>query len=265
MRWIILVLVLAGCATPIVHHVEIPPNEGPPSSEACHVPAPLPPQVLPDVDYHLTDARLRWIVEDVARRIHQPLVLAHDVTGTVSLDLTVPAAKLPRLFERVIAGNGLHARRVGSILVVARAPLESADTEFHGGEIGRFAAWGAPAREWFALLERVSGVRVEHGDAPIDVDVEGVQVEEVQRATALASFVPCELAAPRDACQLRATVTRVRQPLALVGWGPECRIVAAKDEFATGVWVRAVFPSFLALTEGKNAGRDLERPEPRCD
>ncbi len=190
------------------------------------------------VTIRLKDRPLRDCVRTLAARAGLGVVVASDVDGTASVN--VHDCGLPRHLARILARfldeHGLHGTRVGSLLVVSKGPLDVPAPPAGPpaaaralGPTATFVAWHAPARGWFELLRRVTGETVEHGDAPIDVNLRDASVEEVARATALASRVPrprkifedlppmVELASGQVVVLgLQAVVTRIERPLALI-------------------------------------------------
>ncbi len=138
------------------------------------------------------DVPLIRIAQDLAASTNEHLVLASDVERHAAID---PA----RLGEAIdgddvlgtaLAPFGVHACRAGAITVLSSVDLGSTATVSCSGPSGAFLALHAPAAAWFELLERVTGRRVDHGDAPIDVDLWSVHADEVAVATALASRAP---------------------------------------------------------------------------
>ncbi len=216
----------------------------------------------------------------VAAYANQPLVLAPDVKGKASVDYQECGTSddRRRLLMRLIGENGLSAWHAGEVLVVARAKLDgpceppSVRESFRETPRGVFLSWSAPAKEWFALVERATGVRApEYGRAPIDfclVDVPVATALGVGRLLSRAEAPEKALAdlAPMTtlesgrvvALDVQATVTGIERPLALV----DGRIVAPGDLLEKGVRLVAIQPSAIVVEENGGVRSVIARTGP---
>ncbi len=210
-----------------------------------------------DIRIQFTEARLGTVLSLLGAYSGLNVIVAADVTGTVSLDMSKEGVgAMPLHFYELIVERHLHTVRRGRVLVVAKADL-GPDREMPRFESHTlFQARSAPAGAWFELLERLTGHSVEHGAAPIDWSVSECSPEEVLEASALASRVKDEgarepvpatkLPSGRSvALDLQATVTGIDKPFAIVGG----QVVAEGDSLADGVKVAKIESMRLTLVE----------------
>jgi hypothetical protein len=209
------------------------------------------------------------------------VLVLDDVKGPCLVDETthLSSSGAVAFFFGFLREHGLHAARVGDIFVVSAAEIESETCSVAGGPRATFRAFDAPAAGWFELLERKTGTKVEHGDRPVNVWLDGVSAAEVQRASAIETRVPGlprrfadlpeEVVLPTGGVvryTLQATITtdvrgcqgggalaalrrrrhrRDVEPLALV----DGRVVAEGDELLPGVVIEQIRADSLVLAD----------------
>lgn len=207
------------------------------------------------------DVPLIRIAQDLAASTNEHLVLASDVERHSPIDPSRLGAAIDGddVLGTALAPFGIHACRVGAITVLSSVDLGSTAAVSCSGPSGVFLALHAPAAAWFALLERVTGRRFEHGDAPIDVDLWSVRGDEVAVATALASRAPHPKKPLEDmppsvtlpsgrviAVPLQATFVARERALALI----DGRILEPGDTLVSGVSIGIISTGSLQLLEG---------------
>jgi uncharacterized protein YceK len=193
---------------------------------------------------------LEEIASNLAGDCGERVILATDVDPAEPMDPSRLAKTVDgsAVLDTALAPFGLHATRVGTIEVLSRADLGAGANTAPLEPSADFRAWNAPANGWFAMLERVTGKHVEHGDAPIDLRLHG-SAEEVQLATAVASRAPSPakrleelppsvtLASGRVVVvPLQALYMGRQRTLAVVGG----RVVEPGDRLSPGVWIGAI-------------------------
>jgi hypothetical protein len=261
---------LAGCADAPAP----PPRQGPVVADhGAGVEDALKPEV---VQLRLEEKPRSTILLAIGGHMGDAVIVAPDVTGRTSLEEscrdTVADADL--LLRRFALREGLHVTRVGEIEVVSSASLGEPAPPGDRERRAMSRAWSAPAEAWFALLERATGRRLEHGDAPMTIATGDVPLDDLLRASALVSRIRApgkELAhlAPTftlrsgrtETLDLLAIVANMDHPLLLVNG----TVAATGEEVAPGVVFKTFDQKGIMLRAGEDflsLGRDEVRVIP---